>query len=86
MRTVIPFGFHGTQAPDRIDMKKDEFVNPNRNQSYGCINFRDKDIQFIDNFINYNQLSFWLSDNPNKIEKIPSGFFTPSSAAWSGFQ
>ena len=71
---IIPFGFHGTEDPGRIDIKKDEFVTTNRNMSYGCINFREKDVEFINNFVKNDQFTFWLPDKPNEIVKFPEGY------------
>jgi hypothetical protein len=71
---IIPFGFHGTEDPGRIDIKKDEFVTTKRNMSYGCINFREKDVEFINNFVKNDQFTFWLPDKSNEIVKFPDGY------------
>lgn len=64
---IIPFGFHGTRDDKRINIEKDEFIQSNRNMSFGCINFTDKDIIEVNRFIDGDQVSFWLPDDPSKI-------------------
>ena len=67
----ISFGFHGTKDPDRLEALNTK--GKPRNLTYGCVNFNDKDILEINNFIKYGQYSFWLSDvDLNKIEMFPN--------------
>jgi hypothetical protein len=71
----IALGFHGTKNPARINITKDDWTiavkNKGGNFSFGCVNFKDSDIQKITSFINDGQYSFWLPDSSNDIEKFP---------------
>jgi hypothetical protein len=71
----IALGFHGTKNPSRINITKDDWTiavkNKGGNFSFGCVNFKDSDIQKISSFINDGQYSFWLPDSSNDIEKFP---------------
>jgi hypothetical protein len=71
----VPYGFHGTRNPQRIDVAKDAFTKQacekGRKMSFGCINFKDADVTTIDKFVTPNQLSFWLPDATNDIVKLP---------------
>lgn len=69
---LIPFGFHGTKMKYRLNvLEKGELSSPKlRKLSYGCINFSNKDILDINNFIKIGQYSFWLPDKTNDIVKF----------------
>jgi peptidoglycan hydrolase-like protein with peptidoglycan-binding domain len=69
---VIPFGFHGTEIPARVAvLTGKEVIDPRKaNMSFGCINFQEKDIVEISDFIDSNQLSIWLPDETNDIVKL----------------
>jgi len=76
---IIPFGFHGTQKPERLPV----IDNANKNQkiskrkmSFGCINFKESDVIEIDKFITRGQLSIWLPDSTNDIVKFPANYFS----------
>jgi hypothetical protein len=75
--STIPFGFHGTQSPKRLevlDLKNNKNQScTKRKMSFGCINFKESDILDINNFINSGQLSIWLPDQTNDIVKVPQG-------------
>jgi hypothetical protein len=70
----IPYGFHGTKNPERIDVDLDQFsaqaCQKHRKMSYGCINFKEADILNIDKFISDDQVSFWLPNASNGIVKF----------------
>lgn len=72
----IAVGFHGTKNTGRIDLTKDDWKDAVKrrkgNYSFGCINFKDADIQKIDNFITDGQYSFWLPDTTSKIVEFPA--------------
>lgn len=72
----LAVGFHGTKNPKRIDITKDDWSkavkNAKGNYSFGCVNFKDSDIQNINNFIKNGQYSFWLPDTTSKIVEIPA--------------
>jgi hypothetical protein len=73
----IPFGFHGTQKPERINLEDDDFSKTayrlKRKMSYGCINFKEADILEINKFIKGGQYSFWLPNASTGIVRINSG-------------
>jgi len=73
----LAIGFHGTKNKQRIDIKKDDWNKKAKikkgNISFGCINFKDSDIQNIDKFITDNQYSFWLPDETTDIVRFPKG-------------
>jgi hypothetical protein len=70
----LAIGFHGTKNPERINIKQDDWTRKTKakkgNISFGCINFKDSDIQNISNFITAGQYSFWLPDATNDIVKL----------------
>jgi hypothetical protein len=70
----LAVGFHGTKNPERIIIDKDDWTKKTKvrkgNISFGCINFKDSDIQDISNFITNNQFTFWLPDLTNDIVKF----------------
>jgi len=69
---TIPFGFHGTEIPKRVEvLTSNQILNPSKaNMSFGCINFQEKDIIEIYKFIDANQFTIWLPDATNDIVKI----------------
>ena len=73
----IAVGFHGTKNPKRIDITKDDWSQAVKNRggkfSFGCVNFKDADIQKINSFITDGQYSFWLPDASNGIAEFPDG-------------
>lgn len=73
----IAVGFHGTKNPARINIGKDDWTQAVKrrggNFSFGCVNFKDADIQKITNFITDGQYSFWLPDTSSNIVKFNSG-------------
>ena len=42
----------------------------NMKMSFGCVLFREKDILEINNFIDYGDMSFWLSSLSDRIFEI----------------
>jgi hypothetical protein len=73
----IAVGFHGTKNPARIDITKDDWSqavkNKGGNYSFGCVNFKDVDIQSISNFITNGQYSFWLPDTSTNYVQFKQG-------------
>jgi len=73
----IAVGFHGTKNPTRINITKDDWSqavkNKGGNYSFGCVNFKDSDIQNINNFIKSNQYSFWLPDSSTNYLQFKQG-------------
>ena len=73
----IAVGFHGTKNPGRINITKDDWSqsvkNKGGNYSFGCVNFKDADIQSINNFITNNQYSFWLPDASTNYVQFKQG-------------
>ena len=73
----IAVGFHGTKNPARINIGKDDWTQAVKrrggNFSFGCVNFKDADIQKITNFITDGQYSFWLPDTSSSTVKFSSG-------------
>jgi hypothetical protein len=74
---AIAVGFHGTKNDERIDIDKDDWKqavkNKGGNYSFGCINFKDADIQSISNFITNDQYSFWLPDTSTNYVQFKQG-------------
>ena len=74
---TIPFGFHGTENESRVDVLTAKNIEhqscTKRKMSFGCINFNEKDVQSISDFIDAGQLTIWLPDTTNNIVEIPSG-------------
>ena len=71
---TLAYGFHGTGNPERIkrlEITEKDLKSLNRKMSFGCVNFSEKDIQEINNFITNGQYSIWLSDVTNDIVEIP---------------
>ena len=70
----LAVGFHGTKNPARININKDDWnqnvKSKKGNVSFGCINFRDVDIQNLSKFISSGQYSFWLPDSTTNILKF----------------
>jgi hypothetical protein len=70
----LAIGFHGTKNLQRINIDKDEWTNTTTkkkgNVSFGCINFKDADIQNIGQFMKSGQYSFWLPDENTDIVKF----------------
>ena len=74
---IIPFGFHGTQKPERLPVigKANEKQKiSKRKMSFGCINFKESDVIAIDKFIDSGQISVWLPDATDDIVQFPSSF------------
>ena len=73
----IAVGFHGTKNPARINITKDDWSqavkNKGGNYSFGCVNFKDADIQSISNFITNGQYSFWLPDTSTNYVQFKQG-------------
>jgi hypothetical protein len=71
----LAIGFHGTKNLERINIDKDDWTNittkKKGNMSFGCINFKDADIQNISQFMKSGQYSFWLPDENTNIVKFP---------------
>lgn len=71
----LAVGFHGTKNPERININSDDWTRAVKsrkgNFSFGCINFKDTDIQNISDFINNGQPSFWLPDSSSGIVELP---------------
>ena len=72
----LAVGFHGTKNPQRIKIGEDDWTTTTKrkkgNVSFGCVNFKDSDIQNIAEFITNGQYSFWLPDTSNEIVSIPT--------------
>jgi peptidoglycan hydrolase-like protein with peptidoglycan-binding domain len=70
----LAVGFHGTKNPARININKDDWnqnvKSKKGNVSFGCVNFRDVDIQNLSKFISSGQYSFWLPDSNTSILKF----------------
>jgi hypothetical protein len=70
----LAVGFHGTKIPARININKDDWTQNVKakkgNVSFGCVNFRDTDIQNLSKFISSGQYSFWLPDSTTNILKF----------------
>ena len=70
----IPHGFHGTEEDDKIDFTKQEWIEmcklKNMKMSFGCVLFREKDILDINDFIDYGDMSFWLSSLSDRIFEL----------------
>jgi hypothetical protein len=70
----LAIGFHGTKNLQRINIDKDEWTNTTTkkkgNVSFGCINFKDADIQNIGQFMKSGQYSFWLPDENTDIVRF----------------
>lgn len=75
----LAVGFHGTKNKERIDITKDDWTDAVKkaggNYSFGCVNFKDADIQNVNNFITNGQYSFWLPDSSTNIVELPKGSF-----------
>jgi peroxiredoxin family protein len=73
----IAVGFHGTKNPVRINITTDDWSqavkNKSGNYSFGCVNFKDSDIQNINNFIKNDQYSFWLPDSSTNYLQFKQG-------------
>lgn len=73
--TELAIGFHGTTNPERINLTKDDWTKAVTKKkgkySFGCINFKDADIQNISQFIKNGQYSFWLPDENTDIVRFP---------------
>jgi len=73
----IAVGFHGTKNPARIDITTDDWSqsvkNKGGNFSFGCVNFKDADIQKITSFISNGQYSFWLPDTSTNYVQFKQG-------------
>ena len=75
---TIPFGFHGTQKPERLPVlnnANEKQKISQRKMSFGCINFKESDVIAIDKFIDAGQISVWLPDATDDIVQFPSSFF-----------
>lgn len=70
---TLAYGFHGTQSTDRLRALDSKNIS-NRNITYGCINFKEKDILEINEFITPGQVSVWLSDVSNDVVPFPQSF------------
>lgn len=70
----LAVGFHGTKNPARINLTKDDWnknvKNKRGNVSFGCVNFKDVDIQNLSKFMSSGQYSFWLPDSTTNILKF----------------
>lgn len=70
----LAVGFHGTKTPARININKDDWTqnvkSKKGNVSFGCVNFKDADIQNLSKFISSGQYSFWLPDSTTNILKF----------------
>lgn len=70
----LAVGFHGTKTPARININKDDWTQNVKakkgNVSFGCVNFKDADIQNLSKFISSGQYSFWLPDSTTNILKF----------------
>jgi len=74
---TIPFGFHGTQKPERLPVINNANLNQKiskRKMSFGCINFKESDIIKVNKFIDAGQISVWLPDATDDIVQFPSSF------------
>jgi hypothetical protein len=72
--STIPFGFHGTESEARLKkLNSDDIKSAGLNVSFGCVNFKESDIQEINDFVTSGQISIWLPDDSNGIVKIPDG-------------
>lgn len=70
---TIPFGFHGTQNVQRLNVLNNKNIkNIKKNMSFGCINFKEDDVLDIDKFITANQISIWLPDTSDDIVEVPN--------------
>ena len=69
---TIPFGFHGTESEARLaKLNSNDIKGAGLNVSFGCINFKEGDVQEINNFITSEQVTIWLPDNSNGIVEVP---------------
>lgn len=70
---TIPFGFHGTKNEGRLKkLNSEDIKGAGLNVSFGCINFKEGDVQEINDFITSGQITIWLPDSSNDIVKVPT--------------
>lgn len=69
---TIPFGFHGTQNKGRLQkLNAEDIKGAGLNVSFGCINFKEGDVQEINDFITSGQITIWLPDSTSEIVNVP---------------
>ena len=63
-----------SEEDDKIDFTKQEWIEmcklKNMKMSFGCVLFREKDILDINDFIDYGDMSFWLSSLSDRIFEL----------------
>lgn len=67
--------WHGTNLKDRVPVLNAKDVKNQtpgtRKMSKGCVNFKNSDIEEIDDFVSYHQKSIWLPSDTSKIVDVP---------------